>query len=85
MCTCTSATRATRRWGAQNYTPANVLDHLRREAFYGIGVTQSVGSSPTDASIQFQKDQAAGKFPPAPHGSCSCPAWRRRMAGRTRS
>ena len=52
-------------WGADNYTPANVLDHLRREAFYGVGVTQSVGSSPTDTSIQFQKDQEAGKFPPA--------------------
>src|SRR6266545_6245835 len=44
-------------WGADNYTAANVLDHLRREAFYGVGVTQSVGSSPTDPSIQFQKDQ----------------------------
>src|SRR5580698_4751995 len=22
-------------WGAQNYTPQNVLDHLQREAFYG--------------------------------------------------
>jgi imidazolonepropionase-like amidohydrolase len=52
-------------WGAANYTPQNVLDHLQREAFYGVGVTQSVGSSPTDASIQFQRDQAAGKFPPA--------------------
>ena len=52
-------------WGADNYTAANVLDHLRREAFYGIGVTQSVGSSPTDPSIQFQKDQQAGKFAPA--------------------
>ena len=52
-------------WGAENYTPANVVDHLRREAFYGIGVTQSVGSSPTDASIQLQKDQQAGKFPVA--------------------
>src|SRR5258708_6633997 len=52
-------------WGAENYTPQNVLDHLQREAFYGTGVTQSVGSSPTDASIQFQRDQAAGKFPPA--------------------
>jgi len=52
-------------WGADNYTPANVLDHLRREAFYGIAVTQSVGSSPTDASIQFKNDQEAGKFPPA--------------------
>src|SRR5206468_5362917 len=52
-------------WGADNYTLQNVLDHLQREAFYGVGVTQSVGSSPTDASIQFQRDQAAGKFPPA--------------------
>jgi len=49
-------------WGAGNYTPANVVDHLQREAYYGVGVTQSVGSSPMDASIQFQKDQQAGKF-----------------------
>ena len=33
-------------WGAENYTPQNVLDHLEREAFYGVGATQSVGSSP---------------------------------------
>jgi imidazolonepropionase-like amidohydrolase len=52
-------------WGAENYTPQNVLDHLQREAFYGVGVTQSVGSSPTESSIQFQRDQAAGKFAPA--------------------
>src|SRR5580698_5651322 len=52
-------------WGAQNYTPQNVLDHLEREAFYGVGATQSVGSSPTDPSIEFVKDQTAGKFPPA--------------------
>jgi len=52
-------------WGAENYTPSNVLDHLEREAFYGVGATQSVGSSPTDQSIEFQQDQQAGKFPPA--------------------
>lgn len=52
-------------WGAENYTPQNVLDHLQREAFYGVGATQTVGSSPTDSSIQFVKDQSAGKFPPA--------------------
>ena len=49
-------------WGAANYTPENVLDHLQREAFYGVGATQSVGSSPTDAAMQFQQDQQAGKF-----------------------
>jgi imidazolonepropionase-like amidohydrolase len=52
-------------WSAQNYTPRNVLDHLRREAYYGVAATQSVGSSPTDASIAFIADQQAGKFPPA--------------------
>jgi imidazolonepropionase-like amidohydrolase len=52
-------------WGADNYTPQNVLDHLQREAFYGIVATTSVGSSPTDPSIQFQRDQLAGKFQPA--------------------
>src|SRR5579872_4908061 len=52
-------------WSAQNYTPQNVLDHLEREAFYGVGATQSVGSSPTDASIRFVQDQQAGRFPPA--------------------
>lgn len=52
-------------WGPQNYTPQNVLDHLRREAFYGVAATMSVGSSPTDASIAFESDQTAGKFPPA--------------------
>jgi imidazolonepropionase-like amidohydrolase len=52
-------------WGAENYTPVNVLDHLQREAFYGVGATQSVGSSPTDQAVQFQRDQQAGRFPAA--------------------
>ena len=52
-------------WGANNYTPANVLDHLQREAFYGVGATQSVGSSPTGPALQFQRDQQAGTFAPA--------------------
>ena len=52
-------------WGAANYTAANVLDHLKREAYYGVAATQSVGSSPTDAAIQFVQDQQAGKFAPA--------------------
>jgi len=52
-------------WGADNYTPANVLDHLQREAFYGIGATQSVGSSPTEQAIAFQQNQKDGLFPAA--------------------
>jgi imidazolonepropionase-like amidohydrolase len=49
-------------WGAQNYTPENILDHLQRQAFYGVGVTQTVGSSPTDSALAFQRNQRAGKF-----------------------
>ena len=52
-------------WRAENYTPENVLDHLLRAAFYGTAVTQSVGTSPTEAALRFQRDQRAGKFPPA--------------------
>src|SRR5262245_38966300 len=52
-------------WGAANHTPANVLDHLQREAFYGVGATQSVGSSPTDQSLQIQRDSQDSKLQPA--------------------
>jgi len=52
-------------WGAQNYTEANVLNHLQREAFYGTAATVSVGSSPIDLSLQIQRDQRAGKLAPA--------------------
>jgi len=52
-------------WGAENHTPENVLDHLQREAYYGVGAAQSVGSSPVEQSLQIQRDQQAGKFPPA--------------------
>lgn len=50
-------------WHARNHTPENLLDHLQREAFYGVAAATSVGSSPTDLSLRFQRDQRAGKFP----------------------
>jgi len=49
-------------WGARNHTAANLLDHLQREAFYGVAAATSVGSSPVEMSLQFQRDQQAGKF-----------------------
>lgn len=52
-------------WGARNHTAPNLLDHLQREAFYGVVAATSVGSSPTEMSLQFQRDQEAGKYPPA--------------------
>src|SRR5713101_6469472 len=50
-------------WSAQNHTRENVLDHLQREAFYGAGAAMTMGDQPDDFAIQFQQDQAAGRFP----------------------
>lgn len=52
-------------WGARNHTAANLLDHLQREAYYGVAAATSVGSSPTGMSLQFQRDQRAAKLAPA--------------------
>jgi imidazolonepropionase-like amidohydrolase len=52
-------------WSVENHTPENVLDHLEREAFYGVGTAMTMGDQPADFAIQFQQDQLAGKFPPA--------------------
>jgi imidazolonepropionase-like amidohydrolase len=52
-------------WSVQNHTPENVLDHLEREAYYGAGTALSMGEQPTDFAIEFQRNQLAGKFPPA--------------------
>jgi imidazolonepropionase-like amidohydrolase len=52
-------------WRAENHTPQNVLDHLRREAFYGVAATTSVGTSPTEQALQIQRDQQAGRLRPA--------------------
>jgi len=52
-------------WSVENHTRENVLDHLEREAFYGVGTAMTMGDQPADFAIQFQQDQLAGKFPPA--------------------
>lgn len=52
-------------WGAANHTPANVQEHLLREAFYGVAATTTVGSSPTAQMRAFQRDQRAGAYPGA--------------------
>ena len=52
-------------WSVENHTPENVLDHLEREAFYGVGTAMAMGEQPTGFAIEFQQNQLAGKFPPA--------------------
>ena len=51
-------------WQAKNHTPANVVDHLQRSAFYGTAATTSVGTSPIEQMRQVQADRLAGKLPP---------------------
>lgn len=52
-------------WQASNHTPANVLDHLQRSAFYGTAATTSVGTSPLEQMLAVQADQRAGRLPQA--------------------
>lgn len=52
-------------WRASNHTPANVVDHLQRSAYYGTAATTSVGTSPLEQMFQVQADQRAGRTPPA--------------------
>lgn len=58
-------TRAVGEAHPENFTPENLLDHLQREAFYGVGTANDGGSAPVDFSLQFQLDQAARNFPAA--------------------
>src|SRR5579862_8714640 len=52
-------------WSVENHTAENVLDHLEREAFYGVGTAMAMGEQPAAFAIRFKQDQLAGKFPPA--------------------
>lgn len=52
-------------WSVDNHSAENVLDHLEREAFYGVGAAETMGDQPDAFAIKFQQDQLAGKFPPA--------------------
>src|SRR5215469_16027063 len=52
-------------WSVENHTPENVLDHLEREAFYGVGTAMTMGDQPLDFAIAVQRNQAAGKLAPA--------------------
>ncbi|HEY7333470.1 MAG TPA: amidohydrolase family protein [Bryobacteraceae bacterium] len=52
-------------WSVKNHTPENLLDHLEREAFYGVGTAMTMGDQPVDFAVKFQQDQLAGKCRPA--------------------
>ena len=51
--------------GAQNYTRENILDHLRRFAYFGVAASQSMGSDFGELPYEIRDETAAGKHPDA--------------------
>jgi len=43
-----------------NYTRENLIDHLNRYAYYGVGTIVSMGTDPGDLAFQIQAEQQAG-------------------------
>ena len=44
----------------ENYSRENVLDHLQRYAYYGVGVMQSLGTDRDDVELRIRDEQRAG-------------------------
>ena len=47
-------------YAAANYTRANILDHLRRYAYYGVGTIVSLGTDAGDIAFDIRGEQATG-------------------------
>jgi len=43
-----------------NYSRENIIEHLRRMAYYGIGATLSMGIDPGDMPLQLREEEIAG-------------------------
>jgi imidazolonepropionase-like amidohydrolase len=51
--------------GAENYTRENILDHMRRFAYYGVGASQAMGSDFGEMPFRLRDEILAGKYPDA--------------------
>ena len=51
--------------GAQNYTRDNILDHMRRFAYFGVAASQAMGSDFGEMPFQLRDEILAGKHPDA--------------------
>jgi imidazolonepropionase-like amidohydrolase len=49
--------------GPQNYTRENILDHMRRFAYYGVAASQAMGSDFGELPYQIRDEIRAGKHP----------------------
>lgn len=50
---------------AENFTRDNLIDHLQRLAFYGVGTVNDGGSAPLSRALPFLAEQSAGNLPVA--------------------
>jgi imidazolonepropionase-like amidohydrolase len=51
--------------GAQNYTRENILDHMRRFAYFGVAASQCMGTDFGEMPFQLRDEILAGKYPDA--------------------
>lgn len=47
-------------WGSENFTRENLVDHLNRHAYYGVGTIISTGSDKEEIALQVQHEQRLG-------------------------
>ena len=48
-------------WGAENFTRENLVDHLHRHAYYGVGTIISTGSDLEEIAIEVRQAQRVGE------------------------
>ena len=53
-------------WGSGNFTRENLIDHLYRHAYYGVGTIISTGSDREEIALEVRQAQRAGEVGGAP-------------------
>jgi imidazolonepropionase-like amidohydrolase len=48
-------------WGSEHFTRENLIDHLHRHAYYGVGTIISTGSDIEDIALEVQQAQRTGE------------------------
>ena len=48
-------------WGAENFTLENLVDHLHRHAYYGVGTVISTGSDIEEIALEVRRAQRVGE------------------------
>ena len=48
-------------WGSENFTRENLIDHLHRHAYYGVGTIISTGSDREEIALEVRAAQRAGE------------------------